>query len=204
MTRVRRLFAVLALLGAWSMSASAQTAWESPILIAPAGGGGLGLFLTEPAGGDLGFMLTYRSRGDASLGYRIGLAEQGADDVAVFGGVDVSGLIVSANRDFPLDMIWLAGAGAGIGSDVLLSFPFGVSMGRTVVGDGVLFTPYVAPRMVLDAWLGRNDPPGDDLDLGLVVDFGVNLAFRSAWEIRFRASLGDHDSLAIGLGLPTR
>ncbi len=202
MMKVRQLFAAVVLMGTWSVSASAQT--ESPILIAPAGGGGLGLFLTEPAGGDLGFMLTYRSRRDASLGYRVGLAEQGSDDVVVFGGVDVSGPITLANRDFPLDVIWFAGAGAGVGNDVLLSFPFGVSMGRTVVGDGILFTPYVAPRVVLDAWLGRNDPPGDDLDLGLVVDFGVNLAFRSAWGIRFGASLGDHDSLAIGVGLPTR
>jgi hypothetical protein len=201
---VRYLAAAVLLTGFLGAGASAQTAWESPILIPPAGTGGVGLYLTEPAFGDLGFMITYRSRAGGQMGYRIGLAEDRSNDVAVFGGFDLGGLLTPATVDFPLDVGWYTGAGAGIGNDVLLSFPLGVSMGRTVVNEGVRFTPYVAPRLVLDAWLGRSDPPGDDLDLAFAVDLGVILAFQSSWEIRFGASLADHDALAVGLGLPSR
>jgi hypothetical protein len=67
----------------------------------------------------------------------------------------------------------------------------------------VWFNPYVAPRVVLDAWLGR-DGPGDDVSLDLSFDLGVDIAFDPGWAIRFAASVGDRSALAIGFSFRVR
>jgi hypothetical protein len=169
------------------------------MLIPPGGSGGVGIYLTEPAGGDLGVLLTFRHRAaPGGMGFRVGLAEDRGDDLSVHGGVDVGGWLTTASDDFPLDVAWFAGAGAGIGDAVLLTLPAGISLGRTVVGEDARFIPYVAPRLMLDAWLGND--VDDALELGLAVDIGLNLAFQAAWEIRFAGTLGDHRAIAVGVG----
>jgi hypothetical protein len=45
--------------------------------------------------------------------------------------------------------------------------------------------------------------PGDDVDLNGAVDLGMDLVLSSGWMIRFGASLGDRESLAFGIRLPT-
>jgi hypothetical protein len=199
---------ILALAGAGR--AQAQIAWESPMLIGPGAPGGLGLFLMEPwPGDDFAVMGTYRtSPVPVGLGFRLGLGEGWRDELAVFGGVDVAGSLLSATDDLPLDVVWFAGAGIGIGEDALLSFPVGLSVGVVFESEGVRFAPYVAPRVVLDACLGDEDERvpfcgrGDNLELDLAADVGLDLSFSPDWMIRFAASLGDRESLAIGIVLP--
>jgi len=200
MKTVRKgLLVFAAVLALNASGASAQVAWDSPFLMPPRPTPGLGVFLMDVAGGDIGAMFTWQPTA-RSLGFRLGIAEQRDDDIAIFGGADVSGAITRATRDFPLDVDWVFGIGGSIGDDFLLSVPAGISLGHTFPAEGARFTPYLTPRVVLDAWFG-DDAPGDDDDvsLDLAVDIGLDLQFQGNWKIRFGGTIGDRDAVAIGI-----
>lgn len=175
-------------------SAAAQVAWDSPMLIVPQGQPGLGLYLMETFGGDIGFMGAWRPSSQG-VGFRIGIADEPFDDIALFGGVDVNGRLARASREFPLDIDWVLGAGMSIGDDFVLSFPAGITLGRTLEADGVRFVPYATPRVVLDAFFGDRD---DELDLDVAVDIGIELSFQRNFAVRFGGTLG-RDAVAIGV-----
>jgi len=178
-------------------SAEGQVAWDAPLLSSPSAPAGWGIFLTDPShGSGIGVLGTWN--GGGPLGFRLGVAEGRRDDLALYGGVDLAGAIVRASSDFPLDLDWVTGAGMGVGDAMLLSFPLGLSLGRAVTADGVWFNPYVTPRVVLDAWMGSSRPR-DGLHMRLAVDLGIDLAFDPRWAIRFGATLGDRDALAVGV-----
>jgi hypothetical protein len=181
---------------AMAPEAEAQVAWESPLLVSPETPAGWGVYLTDPyPGNGIGVLSTWRSRSGPGLGYRLGIAEDRGDDVSVFAGLDASGMIMTASNEFPFNMAWVLGAGLGVGDDVLLSFPLALTLGRSVESDGVWFNPYVSPRVTLDAFFGD----GNDLDLGLSVDLGIDMSFDPGWAIRFGGTLGDRSALAIGM-----
>lgn len=180
----------------------AQVPWETPFLMPPTGGQGLGIHLLDFSPGGLGAQFTYR-RGSlpAGMGLRAGLAEEPVSgDLSFMGGVDLAGSLVAASEDVPLEVTWVLGAGAGIGSEILLSFPAGVSVGAVVEGEGVRLVPYATPRLVMDVFTGG----GDNLDLSFAVDVGLNLSFDASWDVRFGASLGDREAVAVGIGVPLR
>ena len=196
--------ALLALIGvtAFAFPAQAQVAWDAPLLVGPETPNGWGVYLVDPSSGSgIGVLMTWR--GGGPIGYRIGLAEDGDDDLSVYGGVDISGRLVTAGSDFPLHLSWLAGAGVGVGDDFVLSFPFGITLGRAFQAESVRISPYLGPRLVLDAVFGRDGrgegDGDDDIDLGLAVDFGLDLNFDPGWAVRFGVSGGDRDAIAIGV-----
>jgi len=199
--------AVVALLLILPAGGSAQAAWDGPMLLAPGAPAGWGFHLVDPSPGDgIGGVVTWRAQpAPLGLGFRGGIVEGAVDDVALIGGVDVSGVLYRGDDDVPIDVMWLAGAGAGIDDDVTLSFPAGISAGWAFNGPQVQLRPYVAPRLVLDAFLGDDDTGGDDddLDLGFALEFGLDLAFAQPWAIRAAASVGDRDALSIGISLPS-
>lgn len=186
------------------LSAESQVAWDGPMLMAPGAPAGWGFHLVDPhPGGGLGGLVTWRSDpAPVGLGFRVGLFEGRRDDLALVGGVDFSGRVHRGTGEVPFDVIWFAGVGAGIDDDVLLSFPAGLSLGWSFQGDNVAFRPYVAPRLVLDAFLG--DDRDDDLDLGAAVEVGLDLAFDPSWAIRAAGSFGDRDAVSIGIVLTPR
>jgi hypothetical protein len=188
-----------------------QLAWESPTLYSPGGPAGFGIHLMEPwPSDDIGVMGTFRSAPVPSgLGFRLGLGEGPGpddDDLAVFGGVDFGGMVMRATGEVPIDVLWMAGAGLGVGDNLVLTFPLGLSVGARLDAEGATFVPYTVPRVVLDACLGDDPVPGfcgnDDLDLDLAVDIGVDIAFDPSWVIRFAATLGDREAILIGLNFP--
>lgn len=182
--------------------ASAQVPWESPLLVGPGSPAGWSVLMADPGAG-LGVLAHWHGRARGTrLGLRFGLAEAPRDDLAVFGGADLSGPLHSRNEDFPLDVVWLTGFGMGAGDHALVTIPFGISLGRGFAAEDVWIHPYVSPRLVVDAFMG--DDRRDDLDLGLVVDLGLDLSFARGWGIRFGASLGDRDGIAVGLAFPGR
>lgn len=195
-----------------AMPAGAQVAWDAPMMVSPQMPGGFGIFLVDASvaprgpgqgGGDgVGVLGTWRGSAVPGLGFRIGAAEGVAGELAGFGGVDISGRLVSASDEFPLNVVWVTGAGLGFGEYVFLSFPLGVSLGRAFETDDVWFNPYIAPRLVLDAQMG-DDSPEDGLDMRLAIDLGTDIAFSNSWAVRFGASVGDREGLAIGLTFPT-
>lgn len=211
---LRRTSAAVAGLLLIAAPASGQVAWDAPSLMAPGAPAGWGVHLFDTDYGDLGVFATHRSApAPVGLGFRFGIAEGAGGDLAVLGGFDVSGPIHRGTGDPPLDVIWFVGAGLGFEDDALLSFPAGVSLGWAFAGDEVAFRPYVAPKVVLDAWLGDDedpdDPPGgrrgdDDVDLSAAVEIGMDLAFSPTFAIRAAASLGDRDAVSIGIQLPGR
>jgi hypothetical protein len=178
-------------------AAVAQVAWDSPMLAPPVRPAGLGLFLVDPDGGQTGAMLTWRGD-DSPLGFRVGLSETSANQLAVFGGFGADALLSSASDDFPLDVSLVVGAGAGGGEWTLVSIPVGISFGRTVRRDDVSFTPYVTPRFIVDGRFG-NTPYRDRMHVGTAVDLGVDLRFRPGWAIRFGGTFGDRNAVAVGL-----
>jgi hypothetical protein len=201
-------FAGLVLTLAAVRPATAQIAWESPMLIGPEAPAGLGLYLMEPWPSDEFAVLgTYRTAPvPIGLGFRLGIGEGLRDELAVFGGVDVAGSLLRATNDTPIDVVWFTGAGLGIGDDAIISFPLGLSVGAVLDSDsGVRFAPYLAPRIVLDAFICDDDDErdfcrgDDDLDLDLAADVGLDLSFRPDWMIRFAATLGDREAIAIGI-----
>ena len=201
----KALFAAAGLIFLAANPARGQVAWDGPLLVSPETPTGRGVFFVDPSeGSGIGFLGTWR--GDGPLGYLIGLAEDGRDEVSVFGGVDVSGRMVDASDDFPLHVSWVAGAGFGAGDDFVRSFPFGISVGRGFQAESVVFSPYLAPRIVLDAHF-RDDRPDDrdrdDLNLGLALDLGLDMSPDAGWDIRFGVSVGDRDALAIGVSFRT-
>jgi hypothetical protein len=182
--------------------ASAQTAWDSPLLLPPRPQPGLGIYLADMHAGGLGVLGAWRSS-TWNYGLRFGLSEgSGDEDVAVFGGVDYTGLINTATSDFPLDVDWLFGAGAGISDGVRFSVPLGLTLGVSFQGEDARFVPFMTPRVVLDAFFG-NDVRGSGLDLDFAVDVGLDLRLMrgplAGKSIRFAASLGDRDALAAGV-----
>jgi hypothetical protein len=196
--RIAVTTALVALSAATSLKA--QVAWESPMLASPRPPAGLGIYLADVAGGGLGLIGTYRGASSANgLEFRFGVAEGGpGDDINGLLGASLSGLLARESGDMPFDISWVAGAGIGFGDWVLLTIPAGVSFGHTFRGDGINVTPYVTPRIHLDAALGDN--VGDDnTDLGLSVDLGFDLALARGWVLRFGAALGDHDAFAFGI-----
>lgn len=194
----------LALTAGFAVQAEGQVAWDSPQLISPATPAGLGIYLVEADPGDgLGVLMTWRgSPGPGGVGFRLGLAEDRTDDLSVFGGADFSGLFYRHTQDFPLDVLWATGVGIGVGDYAILSVPFGVALGRSLDADGVTFTPYFSPRLFLDAFLGDRNPRRDSLDLGFALDLGADVAFGRNFTLRFAASLGDRETLAIGMAFP--
>lgn len=213
MTNVRRFATAVAATAALALPApgAAQVAWDGPMLMAPGAPAGWGFHLVDPAGADLGGLVTWRaSPAPVGLGFRVGLYEGFRDDLAIAGGVDLAGTLHRGSDDAPFDVIWFFGAGLGIDDDVLASFPLGIAAGWSFEGPDVAFRPYVAPRMVLDAYFDDDgdDRPGrgrdDDLDLSAAVEFGLDLAFSPSFAIRAAASVGDRDALSIGIAVPGR
>lgn len=196
----RALFAIAGIAAFWASPLMGQVAWEAPLFVSPETPVGWGLYLVDPGPSDgIGVLTTWRGGGP---GFRIGLAEDGGDDLSVYGGVDFSNRLVNASADFPVHVSWVAGAGFGVGDDLALSFPLGLSIGRAFNADTVLFSPYIAPRLVLDAFFGRDGGNGqgdDDIDLGFAMDLGLDLNFDPGWAVRFGVSLGDRDAIGIGL-----
>jgi hypothetical protein len=184
--------------------AQAQTAWDSPLLLPPQAPDGFGIFLADMHAGGLGVLGMFRSS-TWNYGLRAGISEGvEGDDLAVFGGVDYSGTLTRATENFPLDIDWVFGGGLSINDGARVSFPLGLTTGHTFLGEGANFTPYVTPRVILDAFFG-GDRNGSDARLGLAVDIGLDLRITggggplSGSTIRFGASLGDRDAIALGL-----
>lgn len=181
--------------------AAGQIAWDSPLLLPPNPPDGLGLYLVDVAGGDLGVLGTWRSP-MRSLGLRLGIADGPGNDLGVYGGFDMVGNLTRSTEEFPLDIDWVFGAGMGIVHGALISIPLGLSLGHAFENEGVGFVPYLTPRVVLDACIdcGRYRRSNDDVSLDFAVDLGLDLRLNRSFLVRFGATLGDREAVAIGLG----
>lgn len=182
--------------------ASGQIAWETPLMVSPYAPAGWSLLLTDPEPGQgIAAVVGWRTAAmPVGFGLRAGIGEGQDGDAAVFGGVDVSGILVRYTDETPFDLIWVAGGGFGAGDHVLLSFPLGLTAGWDLTTESADFRPYVGPRVVLDGRIGEGHR--DDLDLEAAVDVGLDMALDQGLVLRFAASLGGRDALAVGVAFP--
>jgi hypothetical protein len=187
------------------VGARAQLAWDSPLLVHPHAPHGWSLLLADPyPGRDVAVMASWRTAAmPVGFGVRLGLGEGVDGDLALFGGADASGELIRRSADIPFDVVWVVGGGASLSDDVLVSLPAGLVAGWSLDAGEVVFQPYVGPRVVLDAWIGGREPgEGDDLQLEATVDLGFDLRLAGGWTVRFGATIGDREALAVGLALP--
>jgi hypothetical protein len=193
----RNLWAAVMLLLVLAGPARAQAAWDSPMLLPPIPNAGFGVFLMDAEGGGVGVLGLYRSS-LWNYGLRAGIAESGRENrISVFGGVDYSGPITRETPDFPLNVDWVFGAGLSFDERVRVSLPLGLTTGRSFVGEGAVFTPYATPRIVLDGYIGGEGERRSALELA--VDIGLDLDVVQGFLIRFGASLGRRNAVALGL-----
>jgi hypothetical protein len=196
----------LAVLLVLPASARAQTAWDSPMLVPPQDAGGFGAYLVDMSAGGLGVMGTWRPQA-WNFGVRAGISEGAVgNELAVFGGVDFSGPISTATADFPVDVDWVVGAGAGLNDGMRISFPAGLSASYSIQAETARFTPFLTPRIVLDGFLGgERRPRRRSVDLDFAMDMGLDLRLTGVegpfanTTIRFAASVFDRSAIAIGL-----
>lgn len=177
--------------------ASAQV-WDSPMLAPPAPEMGYGFYLFEPPGADLGLLGTWRSPATRNVRVRFGLADSNTDDVAVVFGGDYSSLLRGPTPDFPLQVGWVIGAGLAFADDLAFSAPFGATFGVPLDLEDLRLIPYVTPRVVFDAFFDDNDG-GDDTNLDFAFDLGLDARIGPTWGIRFGATIGDREAIAIGV-----
>ena len=174
---MRRSFVIVLAIGLAVAPLSAQVVFDGPPLIGPASPNGLAIYLANPEPGDgLGALATWRySRGSVDVGYR-GLVGQGADDdLALGGGLDISGVLSRGLEDTDIDVIWWTGVGVGIGDDVIVSAPIGIVAGWTGEGDDVVFSPYLGGHVALDF----TSFDGDEVVLDVSLDVGMDLELTS-------------------------
>jgi hypothetical protein len=203
---MRRFMVAASLVAVCASGAAAQVPWDSPMMAKPRATPGVGVFVADVGGGGMGAIVTYQKA--SRWGLRFGLAEGPGSEVSVFGGADLIGSLARASANMPLDIGWVFGAGLGIQDAVLVSVPFGISLAHTFRSGNTTFIPYVTPRPILDAAFGREARGNgngrgrggpDNVNLALAVDLGLDLRLQAGWTVRFGATMGDRDALALGL-----
>ena len=193
-----RTLVVATLVAASAVPASAQTLWDAPPLVSHVVPAGVSLFVINPADGDLGGLVTFRhDAGPVGLGYRFAISDQNgpSGDLAVAGGVDVSGFLSRAVEGSEVDVMWWSGAGIGLGNETVVSIPVGALIGWSGQGGDVILSPYGGGHVTLD--ISTSD--ADNVHFGGSFDLGLDIVLSSGWLIRFGASLGDRDALALGV-----
>ena len=205
------LLAGLAVTLSYAAPATAQIPWESTLLLSPSAPAGISAHLVRfdySISNTLGGLITYRPvTGAGGVGYRFAVAEGNLNgELAFAGGLDFSGVLTEHDANFPVDLMWFAGVGGGYADYTTVGVPVGLAFGRPVDGRGAWFNPYLSTRAVLEAGFGSAAPPDQGVTMGLAVDVGADLAFGNARALvlRLGASLGDRQTLVVGLNMGPR
>ena len=191
---------VLAAVAALSVAAGARAqAWDVPAFLPPQPGEDIGIYLTTQ--GDFGIEGIWRQQGNLNLGLRIGYVDFD-NDGAIIVGAETWGGLVRAGAEFPLDVTWTAGVGAGFNGGTLFEIPVGLSIGRTFMLSTVPVQVYGHPRLAV-AVFSRNDDTETDLE-GLF-DLGADIRLSDDWKLRLGVTFGGiNDDEAGGIGLAYR
>lgn len=160
-------------------------------------------------GGGTAFAFQWREGLDAvnQLSLDAGLADpSGASNTKLFVGGQFAHQLTRATTEQPLDLLVTAGLGVALGDGPdVIRVPVGLSVGhRFPLEGGMAITPFVHPRISLDAWTSDRVAGSDRTRLTLDFDLGGNLELTP--QLALRASLlfsggnGGSDT-GVGVGL---
>jgi hypothetical protein len=131
----------------------------------------------------------------------LGIADPDFDDsdILFLIGGQFAQQLARSSGDMPLDFLLTLGAFLAAGDGTLFRLPAGVSIGhRFPLEGGLALTPYVHPRISLDIC---GDCRGDDTDLNVSFDLGLNFELTRTLAIRASALLTSADRYDDGFGV---
>lgn len=131
----------------------------------------------------------------------LGLADpNGPSNTRLVIGGAYARALTRATVDQPIDLLFTVGAGIAAGDGpALVRIPVGVSAGHTFPLDGgVSVTPYVHPRVSLDAWTRDRADRGSHLSLDF--DIGANVALTPELALRGAVTFSGNDVTSSGAG----
>lgn len=206
--RIARVPAVAGPLMMAAMRAEAQ-AWNYPSLQVPSvSERDYTAALSSGGGSSLLFQWREGFNDAMHLGLDAGFADvKGRSALQAFVGGTLGYDLTRATKEQPLDLLLTGGVGLGFGAGTsLFRLPVGVSIGHTFdLDDGLAVTPYVHPRLSLDACsdCGRQGRTSSELSLSfdLGAEFRVNRRFSVRAAAAFTGSevFGGNDAFAVGV-----
>lgn len=203
----RVLTGITALTTMWAAPLAAQ-AWNYPAMQVPSSSE---RDYTAALVGGAGTTMLFQWREGAGRGLHFqldaGLADpKGRQDVLLFVGGGLGKELARARGDQPLDVLLTASAGLAFGDNAqYFRVPFGVSVGHTfALEEGMSLTPFVHPRLALDACGSCRHDDDSDVSASLSFDLGVNwqvnrhFALRVAGAFSGSRIVGSDETLAVG------
>ncbi|NIQ59156.1 MAG: hypothetical protein GWN02_30820, partial [Gemmatimonadetes bacterium] len=171
--------AVLTLAGLGIAGGARAQAFDVPSFMPPRPGDDIGAYISTL--GDFGIQGIWRQQGSLNLGLRLGFIDYDFDD-AITVGAETWGGIVRAGPEFPLDVTWTLGLGAGFnGGTTLFEVPLGLSMGRMLDAGTLPIQLYGHPRIAL---VHFSSDVVDDTDLEFLFDLGADFHISPDWKLR--------------------
>jgi hypothetical protein len=160
-------------------------------------------------GGDAGTALLFQWREGfgirTELNLDVGFADPDDGDSRFIIGGGFGHRLTTATPDMPLDVLLTAGVYGAFGDPNLLRVPLGVSVGHRFPLEGTMaVTPYVHPRVSID-FCSDCFEGGDDTELSINFDLGVDLELSRQLSLRFSALFaggdvfGEDDGFGISL-----
>jgi hypothetical protein len=134
-----------------------------------------------------------------------GLADpNGPSNTRLLVGGQFARELTRATAQQPLDLLLTVGAGIAAGNGPgLVRVPFGVSVGHTFpLEGGLAITPYVHPRISIDAFTRERE--GERSTLTLDFDLGASLAITKEMSLRASVLFSGSDAISgtgVGIGL---
>jgi hypothetical protein len=184
-------FGALALAATLVAAAPAQAQVFTPTFTSPRLINDLGVYLSDGPG-NLAVEGIWRG---GPLGLRAGFVEAATNKLSL--GAELRNPLPVAGA--PLGLAFTAGAQGVFGDGSAVGLQTGLSAGYTFAPPGAAFTPYIHPRVALVNDLG----PGDDLELKLLADVGIDVEFWNSLVLRFGVNFADVGS-NWGIGLAFR
>jgi hypothetical protein len=172
--------------------------------MSPNGPGGLGVLWLQPdalPGDERAILATWTPPGSPGFRLRGGIGIGAEDNEAFMAAVDLQ-TSIARRGTLPFDLDWQGGLGVGFGNHVLFTLPVGVTAGTSWSSGSVWMAPYVSVGLAADLHLG-DDFEGDEFGVEPALDVGLDLALDDARHavVRAAASLGDRQTLAVGLAI---
>jgi hypothetical protein len=160
-------------------------------------------------GGDAGTALLFQWREGfgirTELNLDVGFADPDVGDSRFIVGGGFGHRLAAATAEMPLDLLLTAGFYAAFGDPNIFRVPVGLSVGHRFPLEGAMaVTPFVHPRVSID-FCSDCFPGGDDTELSINFDLGVDLELSRQLSLRFAALFaggeffGEDDGFGISL-----